>query len=124
MYSYVTENAESYVAAADLSAEQYTFVKRSGAGVVQANAGEAAVGVLWNAPLSGHAATVVTGGRPMVIVGTGGLTAGQEVASDNEGLAVAADSSDVVLGIAMYPAAAGGYAQVDLLDGKAQYVKA
>lgn len=124
-YSNIFGKGVDYAAGADLSAEQYTFVKRTtNDRVIQAGAGEAAVGVLWNAPAAvDRAATVITGGQPHVYVGTGGLTAGDEVASDATGQAVTAVSTDVVVGIARVTAGAGELAQIDFL-GEAQYTKA
>lgn len=88
---------ETYIAGADLTGSQYLFVIESGANVVVAGAGEAAVGVLWNDPASGRAASVVRGGDPNVYAGEA-LAAGVDVASDAAGKAVAATSGDVVLG--------------------------
>lgn len=124
MYSDVINNATDYLAAADLSAEQYTFVKRgTGRTVVQAGAGEAAVGVLWNAPALDQAGTVVVGGRPNVYAGAA-IADGAEITSDANGQAVTAVSTDVVIGFAMGAAsAAGTLVQVELL-GEAQYTKA
>lgn len=124
-YSDVIKNGRGYLAAGDLSAEQYTFMKRGANDtVVQANAGEAAVGVLWNAPAAaGRVATVITSGEPNVYVGTGGVTVGDEIASDDEGQAVTAVSTDVVLGYARETVAAGGLVRIDFL-GEAPFVKA
>lgn len=117
--------ARKYSAAGDNSADQYTFFKR-GAGdtVVQSDAGEAAVGVLWNDPaVAGRTAVVITGGEPNVYVGAGGVTVGDEIASDANGKAVTAVSTDVVVGIARNTVAAGGLVRIDFL-GEAQYTKA
>lgn len=123
-YSNVIFSALDYTAAGDLSAEQYTFVKRgTGMTIAQADAGEAAVGVLWNDPAaSGRAATVVVGGRPNVYAG-GVVADGAEVASDDEGNAVTAVSTDVVLGYALHAAGDGELLQIELLPA-AQFVKA
>lgn len=115
---------ETYTAGADLSAEQYTFVKRaSNDTVVQANAGEAAVGVLWNDPASGRAASVVKGGNPHVYAGAA-VAVGAELASDDEGRAVTAVSTDVVIGYAR--TAAGAANELIMIDflGEAQFTKA
>lgn len=124
-YSNVINNAADYDAGADLSAEQYTFMKRTtGRAVVQANAGEAAVGVLWNDPAAtGRVAVVVTGGRPHVY-SSAIIANGAEIASTDEGEAVTAVSTDVVLGIALHAAVAGELVQIELLDGTSQYTKA
>lgn len=124
-YSNVIKNATDYLAEGDLSAEQYTFMKRgTGQTVVQAGAGEAALGVLWNDPAAAdRVAVVVTGGRPHVYAG-GAVADGAEIAADANGEAVTAVSTDVVLGIALHAAADGELVQIDLLDGSAQYTKA
>lgn len=125
MYSDVIFNARDYTSAGDLSAEQYTFVKRSaGMTIVQSGDGDEAVGVLWNAPTAaGQAATVVVGGRPNVYAGAA-IANGAEIASDANGNAVTAVATDVVLGYALHAAsAAGTLVQVELL-GEAQFTKA
>lgn len=123
MYNNILGQAETYVAGADLSAKQYTFVTSDGDEVTTTGAGEAATGVLWNLPTSGDAATVVRGGEVNVYVGTGGLTVGAEVASDADGNAVEATSSDVILGEARTAAAANGLATITFY-GPSQTVKA
>lgn len=116
--------ARNGLAASDLTAKIKTFVKRVANDERDtAGAGEAAIGVLWNAPLAGHEAWVIGGGSPDVYVGTGGVTIGDEIASDADGKAVTAASTDVVVGIAKATAAAGALVQIDFL-GEAQYTKA
>lgn len=105
-YNNIHGMAETYLAGEDLSNEIYTFVKRgSGDAVVQANAGEAAVGVLFNDPANGRAATVVRGGEPQVYAGAA-VAVGAEVTSDAEGRAVTATSTDIILGYARTAAGA------------------
>lgn len=123
MYNNILGKAETYVAGADLSAKQYTFVTSDGDEVTTTGAGAAATGVLWNLPTSGDAATVVRGGEVNVYVGTGGLTVGAEVASDAAGKAVVATSTDVILGEARTAAAANGLATITFY-GPSQTVKA
>ena len=110
---------ESMIAGADLSALQWTFVKMNTVDrtVVAAGNGEAAFGVLVNDPTSGNAATVVTHGRVIVEVGTGGLTAGDLVGVDANGEAVTAASPDVVVGIALEAKSAGERATIDFFRG-------
>lgn len=98
---------ETYIAGADLSSKQYTFVKMSGADVVSAGDGEDAIGVLWNDPTSGKAASVVRGGDPHVYAGAA-ITAGADIASDAAGKVVPAATGDYVLGQARAAAAADG----------------
>lgn len=110
---------ESFVAGADLSTKQFTFVKMNTTDrtVVNTVDGEAAIGVLINDPASGGAATVVTHGRVIVEVGAGGLTAGDNVASDLNGEAITAATADVIVGVCVDGAAAGGRATIDFFRG-------
>lgn len=110
---------ESMIAGADLSAKQWTFVKMNTTDrtVVNTTDGEAAFGVLINDPESGNAATVVTHGRVIVEVGTGGLSAGDNVASDANGEAITAASSDIVVGKALEDAAVGTRTTIDFFRG-------
>jgi hypothetical protein len=121
----ITKHVRQYTSATDVTAELKTFFQRgTGDAVVQADAGEAATGVLWYAQATTDAAvTLVCGGEPDVYVGTGGVSAGDEIASDNEGQAVVAVSTDVVLGYARHDAAAGELVRIDFL-GEAQFTKA
>jgi hypothetical protein len=113
------QTRESMIAGADLSAKQFTFVKMNTTNrtVVSAGNGDAAFGVLINDPESGQAATVVTAGRVIVEVGTGGLTAGDEVGVDANGEAVSAAATDIIVGICVDGAAAGGRATIDFFRG-------
>ncbi len=110
---------ESMIAGADLSAAQFTFVKMNttDSTVVAAGNADAAFGVLINTPTSGAAATVVTHGRVSVTAGTGGLTAGANVGVDADGAGVVADTSDIIVGIVVDAAAAGGLATIDFFRG-------
>jgi hypothetical protein len=113
------QTRESMIAGADISAKQFTFVKMNTTNrtVVSAGNGDAAFGVLINDPESGQAATVVTAGRVVVEVGTGGLTAGDEVGVDANGEAVSAAATDIIVGICVDGAAAGGRATIDFFRG-------
>jgi hypothetical protein len=113
------QTRESMIAGADLSAKQFTFVKMNtnDRTVVSAGNGDAAFGVLINDPESGQAATVVTAGRVVVEVGTGGLTAGNEVGVDANGEAVSAAATDIIVGICVDGAAAGERATIDFFRG-------
>lgn len=122
-YNNILGQAETYIAGEDLSSSQYLFVVSDGDEVTVIGAGEAATGVLFNAPASADAATVVRGGEVNVWVGTGGLTVGQEVAADANGKAVAATSTDEVLGISRTATAANGLATITFLP-IGQYTKA
>lgn len=113
------QNRETMIAGADLSAKQWTFVIQNTTDrtVVNATDGQAADGVLINTPESGNAATVVTHGRVMVEVGTGGLTAGDDVASDANGEAITAATADIIVGKALETAAAGTRTTIDFFRG-------
>lgn len=109
----------SMTAGADLSAAQFTFVKMNTTDrtVVAAGNGEAAFGVLLNKPTSGQAATVVTHGRVIVEVGTGGLTAGDTVGVDANGEAVTSATNDIIVGYCVEGASAGERATIDFFRG-------
>jgi uncharacterized protein DUF2190 len=107
----------SIEAGGDLSAGQFRFVEVASDGQVDLVAAEGgdAIGVLQNNPAAaGRAATVAYEGVVKVVVGTGGLTAGQKCKSDAAGAAVLATaaSSDHVLGKVLVGAAAGGLAEI------------
>jgi hypothetical protein len=110
---------ESFVAGADLSSAQFTFVKMDTTDrtVVAAGNAEAAIGVLINDPTSGGAATVVTHGRVQVLCGTGGLTAGDTVGVDANGAAVTSATNDIIVGICIDGASAAEYATIDFFRG-------
>lgn len=94
------------VAADDLSANQYHFVKVNADGQVElASDGEAALGVLQDKPgeatgVAGEAAAIRVYGVTKVVAGEA-ITAGNEVACDANGKAKVADSGDRVLGVAL-----------------------
>ncbi len=110
---------ETMIAGAALS--QFTFVvmNTTDRTVVAAGDGAAADGVVINDPASGSAATVVTHGRVLVEVGTGGLTAGDNVGVDANGEAVTASAldGDIIVGKCVEGAAAGGRATIDFFRG-------
>lgn len=93
-------------ASGSMAADQHLFVKMKGASyplqITLAAEGESAIGVLQNKPTAGAAATVAgIGSVSKVKVGSGGLDAGDLVASDASGKGVTADADDAVLGIAL-----------------------
>ena len=102
------------VAAADYSAKQYRVVKVSGDYEVTlcSSAGETAYGILQNAPVLGEVANVRDLGISRVVVGTGGITAGQLWQTDANGAVVVAASGDAVGGRVLMGAAAGEIAVV------------
>lgn len=122
-FANIQNRVEGYLAGADLSAKQYTFVTSDGDEVTTTGAGEAATGVLWNDPESGRAASVVRGGEPMVYAGAA-IAVGAEIASDADGKAVTALSTDVILGVARTAATAEDELVTITFYGPSQTVKA
>ena len=110
---------ESFVAGADLSAKQFTFVvmNTTDRTVVAAGNAAAADGIVINKPALGEAATVVLFGRTLILAGTGGLTAGANVGVDANGAGVVAATSDIIVGKVVDAAVAGGYATIDFFRG-------
>jgi len=99
----------TYEAAGDLA--QFRFVSLDANGqVAQTGAGAQADGVVLNNPdAQGEAATIATynGGQSKVEAG-GALSAGDPVASDANGKAVAATTGDVINGTAVQAASGDG----------------
>ena len=99
----------SLLAGADLSASQFCFVVVNNAGqLALPAAGGDADGVLQDKPnAAGQAGEVAILGVSKVVVGTGGVTAGDLIATDNAGKAVTAATGNKILGRAMATGAAG-----------------
>ena len=112
-------NRETFIAGADLSAAQFTYVIMNTVNRTVVAAGNAAAvdGIVINKPASGEAATVVVSGRTLALAGTGGLTAGANVGVDANGAGVVAATSDIIVGKVVESAIAGGYATVDFFRG-------
>ncbi|MDD5034847.1 MAG: DUF2190 family protein [Methylococcaceae bacterium] len=106
-------------AGGDLSTKQYYFMKaHTTPNQVTTNgtAGGPVVGVLMNEPsAAGDAADVCVRGVAPVIAGSGGLTAGQAVMSDNAGKAVLCTQAKFIVGTALetFSAAAVGSVLID-----------
>lgn len=111
-------NIETFVAGADLSAAQFRFVKDTASGLIRtAVAGEAADGVLQNAPGNGGAASVATHGR-VVVIASAAIAKGANIATTTDGRAVTAAAGNIVLGKAVEAAtAAGQVITVDIFRG-------
>lgn len=96
----------SLIASADLSDEQFYFVKVNSDGEIElAGDGEAAVGVLQNKPgeateAEGEAASVRVYGISKVAAGEA-IDPGEEVAADSDGKAKVATTGDRILGVAL-----------------------
>lgn len=107
------QETETYVAAADLSSQQYHIVALSD-GVRQVNMASLAtwtgiVGVMINKPsATGRFATVVYGGRGKVTAGAAVSSAGVFLTTNGSGRAIAAASGQMVIGTALETAAADG----------------
>jgi hypothetical protein len=111
-------SAVTMVAGADLSGSQYRFVKLAADNECDvATDGVQAEGVIQNNPTAGGEACVALSGVVKVVVGTGGLTASDNVASDANGAAITAAAGDAILGVAMEDATAGGFGRVLLNRG-------
>lgn len=96
------------LAAGDLSAVQFKFVKMSTTQVTTCGDGQDAVGVLQNKPAAaGRAAQVCINGVTKVVAGAV-TTAGGYGASDSSGRAVDAVSGDYILGRFLEAAAVAG----------------
>lgn len=102
---------------ADLSANQYAFVVvNTSARVALASNGADAIGVLVNDPAAaGRPAAIQIDGVAKLKVGSGGLTMGDNVAADTNGVAITAATGDAILGKALETVAAGGIASVLLV---------
>ena len=112
------------IAGADLSTAQYKFVKLAADGEYDLSSdGAQAEGVAQNDPAAqGRALAVATAGIVKVVVGTGGLTAGDDVASGAAGVAITAASGDAILGVALDDATVGTVGRVLLNKGAAATV--
>lgn len=90
----------SLITGADLSGKQFYAVKINSSGnAVLAGAGEVAVGILQDTPVSGQVCNVMVLGETKAIYG-GNVTAGAKLASDANGKLVAVTSTESVVGIA------------------------
>jgi hypothetical protein len=99
------------VAAADLSAKQYYFVKlnSSGEAALCAAATDKPVGILQNAPTAGQECEVLVSGGSKVVAG-GTLDEGNSIGTDSAGKAVAyaqgTDTTKYIVGMALTPGVA------------------
>lgn len=111
------------VAGEDLTQYTGVDVEANTGQAVTAGAGTRAIGVVQNKPDDGHSATIVCSGVTKMVVGTGGITAGDDVATDADGKAVTGGTGDLSIGIALKTNAAGTLGTV-LLGGNAASVLA
>lgn len=117
MATFGNQVRESMVAGEAL--EQFRFVKLNTTDntVVYSDNGELALGVTQTDAASGEAVTICTHGRTLVEVGTGGLTAGEDVGAANDGIAVNAADTDIILGYCISGGPASGIATIDFFRG-------
>jgi hypothetical protein len=99
----------SALASADLSASQFCFVAVNSSGqLALPSAGGDAEGILQDKPnAAGLAGEVGILGVSKLVVGTGGVTAGDLLATDVNGKAVTATTGNKILGRALATGAAG-----------------
>jgi hypothetical protein len=100
------------VAAADLSSNQYKFVKLDSAGKIVAVTGatDRPIGVLQNAPLSGQEGEVlITGGTKLVAGGsvTEGAVVGTSAAGAGVAIVAGTDTTKYILGTYLTEGASG-----------------
>lgn len=108
---------ESMVAGEAL--EQFRFVKMDTTDntVVYSDNGELAIGVTQTDAADGDAVTICTSGRTLVEVGAGALTAGEDVGAADDGIAVNAAGTDIILGYCVEGGPASGIATIDFFRG-------
>jgi hypothetical protein len=105
-------------AGADLSTNLHYFAKVDTDGdIVLAGDGEAALGTIIEAAVENSPVTVQFGGIGKVIAG-GAVTAGNIIASDGDGKAVAAAVGDFVVGIALSDADASDIFSFAFVSGR------
>ena len=113
---------QTFVAGADLSAKQYTFVTCNGVTadgenrtVITPAVGAKVDGVVINSPKNTHAATVVVFGRTKVKAG-GAIPAGAEVQTNANGQVIAA-TTGIRVGKALEAAVANQIITIDFYPG-------
>jgi hypothetical protein len=99
----------SLPASTDHSSNQYKFVTVNSSGQVALTGNGAEVdGVLQDKPAAANRqASVAISGVTKVLLGTGGVTAGDDVASAASGLCVTAATGDVIVGRALQTGSSG-----------------
>ena len=114
---------QTFVAGADLSAKQYTFVTCNGVTadgenrtVVSPAVGAKVDGVVINSPKNTHAATVVVFGRTKVKAG-GAILAGAEVQTNANGQVITATGAGIRVGKALEAAVTNQIITIDFYPG-------
>lgn len=118
MATMTSRDNRTRIAGADLTNEQFKFVKLGAEGkvVVADTAGEEVFGVLIVPAAQDRAVTVTLSGHVMIKAG-GALAAGDPVATDATGTAVTAVTGDIVLGYATETAVSGQVTSIELVQG-------
>jgi len=99
----------TFLAGETMASAQYRPVRLEADGQIDiagATPGEDALGVVQNKPAAGEEATVMTSGVTKVVVGTGGVTAGDYAQAIADGVTTAA-SGDYVIGQVLDTGVAG-----------------
>lgn len=110
--------AFTLLAGEDLRDSQYCFIDLDGDGeCILPSAGERAIAVVQNDPNTGEACTLFQTGISKVLVGSGGVGAGDDVSVDGDGAVVAPGAGDFIVGTALEAAAEGSFAPVLLRSG-------
>ena len=95
---------------------RFVDVDSNGRAVKVATAGAYGIGILMNNPNQYEAAEVAYAGVAKVVVGSGGVTAGNVLQSDANGAAIAASDEDYCLAKALETGAAGSIISVLLIS--------
>jgi hypothetical protein len=120
IYNDLHSVGSTFVAAADLSAQQFRFMRQTAAFAVNVCAAstDVPVGVLQNKPLAGEAVDLGLIGTTKVVAGAA-IAAGAEVMSDAQGRAITATGAgNSVFGRAVSAATAAGQIIELLIPGR------
>lgn len=113
-----SRDTRTFIAGEDLSSAQFKFVTLEADGQVDLAdaAGENCVGVCLVGAGAGKAVTVAMTGKVMVTAG-GTIAAGDEIATDAAGDAVAATTGNIVMGYATEAGVDGQIIAIELIQG-------
>ncbi|MCK4795506.1 MAG: hypothetical protein KAV87_67875 [Desulfobacteraceae bacterium] len=107
-YEKVGATIPGLVAAADLSGDQFKFVKMTATGVALCGLGEAAIGILQNKPTIGQACTIFGIGSTSKVVASAALAIGVSVTPNAAALAVGALTTNYIAGVLLTATGASG----------------
>lgn len=109
---------KSVIAAADLSSSQFCAVKLdTSAKAALPGAGGQCFGIIQNKPKAAESASVMVLGQSKMVVGSAGVTMGDQITPDTAGKAVTAVSTNYVLGLALETGVSADIISVLLLPG-------